>query len=378
MDVRPIRCRATRSVAVSLMAAILMSLLFSAPVTIAQDAASTPPAVESAADVVERVAPAVVTVYNLTTLQGGLGQQSETVPQGAGTGFIIDDDGHIVTNWHVTTGGEEYAVQLFDGTTVPAELIGEDPRDDLAVIQIDSANVPAAVDFGDSDALRPGDPVLAIGSPLGQFSNTVTEGIVGGLGRDNFGAASRSNFCQTYSNLIQHDAAINPGNSGGPLFNMQGEVIGVNTLGLPVDQSGTPLQGLFFAVPSKTVITAAEQLIANGQISAPYIGVQSEQITPADAEANDLPVQAGNYVVDVTGDAPADQAGLQNGDIITAIDGTEITLQEPLGGLIIEQYLPGDEVEVTIIRDGEEQTVDLTIGEAPAEEFAKCTVDTGR
>jgi len=345
-------------------------------VAVSQQGATDPPPAEdddmSAADVVEQVAPAVVTVYNLDVLEGEFGQEAQEVPQGTGTGFIIDEEGHIVTNWHVVTGGDRYAVQLYDGTLVEADLIGEDPRDDLAVVKIDPASVPATVGFGDSDALRPGEGVLAIGSPLGQFTNTVTEGIVSGLGRDNLGTGN--NFCQTYADLIQHDAAINPGNSGGPLFNMAGEVIGVNTLGLPTGNGGTPLQGLFFAVPSSTVITAAEQLIANGTISAPYIGVRTEDINAAVAEANNLPVEFGNLVVEVSPDSPADRAGLQPEDIITAVDGTAITQEQSLGGLIIDQYQPGDTVQLTIIRDGDEQTVDLTIGEAPAEVFEACTL----
>jgi 2-alkenal reductase len=354
----------------------LIAVLFSTQGTLAQ---GTPPAATeemSAADVVEQVAPAVVTVYNLDVLEGGLGQQQETVRQGAGTGFIIDEEGHIVTNWHVVTGGEQYAVQLYDGTLVDAELIGEDPRDDLAVVKIDPASVPATVEFGDSEALRPGEGVIAIGSPLGQFTNTVTEGIVSSLGRDALG--SGASICQNYSNLIQHDAAINPGNSGGPLFNMQGEVIGVNTLGLPVDQSGTPLQGLFFAVPSATVVTAAEQMIATGTISAPYLGVLDPiPLNAALAEANDLPVDAGVYITDVQPNGPAAEAGLEAQDIITAIDGTEISQDQSLATILQENYQPGDTVQLTIVRDGEEQTLDLTIGEASEEVFESCTLQAG-
>jgi len=361
-----------KSLSVSLVAMVMGGLLFFPAATLAQDTTPTASEDRSAADVVEQVAPAVVTVYNLDVLEGGFGQQAQTVPQGVGTGFIIDEEGHVVTNWHVVTGGEQYAVQLSDGTLVEAELIGEDPRDDLAVVKIDPASVPATVAFGDSDALRPGEGVIAIGSPLGQFTNTVTEGIVSGLGRDNLGTGN--NFCQTYANLIQHDAAINPGNSGGPLFNMRGEVIGVNTLGLPTGDGGTPLQGLFFAVPASTVITAAEQLIANGTISAPYIGVMSEDINPGIAEANNLPVDFGNLVVEVSPNSPADEAGLQPEDIITAIGGTQISQEQSLGSIIVEEHQPGDTVQLTIVRNGEEQTVDLTIGEAPAEIFEACTL----
>lgn len=377
MNSRFTHAPARKSVTMSLIATMIGALLLFPPVTIAQDAVSTPVEQRSAADVVEQVAPAVVTVYNLNALEGleAIGQEQETVPQGAGTGFIIDEQGHIVTNWHVVTGGEQYQVQLYDGTLVEAQLIGEDVRDDLAVVKIDPANVPAVVGFGDSDALRPGDAVLAIGSPLGQFSNTVTQGIVSGTGRDDLG--SDSNFCRSYANLIQHDAAINPGNSGGPLFNMDGEVIGVNTLGLPVDQSGTPLQGLFFAVPSETVVTASQQLIANGRISAPYVGIRSESIDPGVAAANNLPVDAGDYVAEISDDAPADQAGLESGDIITAVDGIAITPQLSLGSIILDEYQPGDTIQLTVVRDGSEETVDLTIGEAPPEAFEDCVLETG-
>lgn len=366
MQARSRHTPATVAASTSLVATIVIAMLFSAPATIAQDAPSTPIEQRSAADVVEQVASAVVTVYNI-------GQQGK----GAGTGFIIDDQGHIVTNWHVVTGGDRYVVELFDGTVVEAQLIGEDPRDDLAVVKIDPASVPAVVGFGDSDALRPGETVIAIGSPLGDFQNTVTQGIVGGLGRDTFGDQSQSNFCQTYANLIQHDAAINPGNSGGPLFNLSGEVIGVNTLGLPVGPDGTPLQGLFFAVPSETVITAAQQMIANGQISAPYVGVSSQTILPGEARVQNLPVENGDVVQQVTGNSPADDAGLQEGDIITAVDGTQLTVEESLGGIIVEEYLPGDQVQLTIYRDGEEETINLTIGEAPPEVFEDCVLETG-
>lgn len=357
-----------------ILAVALFASLFTwslSSLTATAGAQSTPSAAQpSLADVVARVAPAVVTVYNLDVLEGmGALSEDESNPQGVGSGFIIDQEGHVVTNWHVTNGGDAYAVQFADGTTVDAELIGEDPRDDLAVVKIAPEAVPATVAFGDSDALRPGDPVFAIGTPLGAFANTVTEGIVGGLGRDQLGGAS--SLCQNYADLVQHDAAINPGNSGGPLFNMAGEVIGVNTLGLPTDPSGLPLQGLFFAVPGNLVSDVAQQLIESGSISAPYIGVQSASIDPAVAAANDLPVDQGNYVDQVEGGSPADDAGLEQGDIITAVDGTEITLERTLPNILLD-YQPGDEIELAILRDGDEQTVALTLGEAPADVLEAC------
>jgi len=360
------------AIRVAVAAAILVSLFAWSigPFTSAAMAQSTDAATQQVlADIVETVAPAVVTVYNLDALEGmDAGSQPDPI-QGVGSGFIIDEEGHVVTNWHVTTGGEAYAVQFADGTTVEAELIGEDPRDDLAVVKIAPEAVPASVPFGDSDALRPGEPVFAIGSPLGQFSNTVTEGIVSGLGRDQLGGPG--SFCQNYADLIQHDAAINPGNSGGPLFNMAGEVVGVNTLGLPTDPTGLPLQGLFFAVPGNLVNDVAQQLIATGSISAPYIGISSTSLDPAIAAANDLPVDQGNFVQGVEEGSPAEDAGLEEGDIVTAVDGTEISLARTLPNILLD-YQPGDEIELTVLRDDDEQTLPLTLGEAPEQLLEDC------
>jgi 2-alkenal reductase len=336
---------------------------------IAQGGVATPTGEEmTPTDVVAQVAPAVVTVLNLQVGEGAPAGQSTT--RGSGTGFIIDDEGHIVTNWHVVTGGEEFAVMLYDGTSLEADLIGSDPRDDLAVVKIDPGSVPRTVSFGDSDALLPGQSVLAIGSPLGAFTNTVTLGIVSALGRNEFASGS---ICQNYSNLIQHDAAINPGNSGGPLFNLQGEVVGVNTLGLPQDQGGTPIQGLFFAVPSSTVTEVAQQLIATGTIEHPYLGINMVPIDPALANQNQLPVDAGMYVTAVTAESPAAAAGIQEGDIIRAIEGQELTATFSLADGLFE-HAPGETVSLTVLRNGEEQDVSITLGQAPAELFAQCTL----
>lgn len=284
---------------VSLALAILLALgalgtsVVLAPVA-AQDTAT---AEMSKVEVVERVSPAVVTVYNLAQDPGLFGQGGQTMPQDVGTGFIIDDDGHIVTNWHVVEGGDAFSVALSDGTQVEAELIGTDPRDDLAVVKIDPSVVPATVPFGDSSQLRPGQEVLAIGSPLGAFTNSVTAGIVSGLGRNQL--YSNSPTCQSYSNLIQHDAAINEGNSGGPLFNMQGEVVGVNTLGVPMSSSGVPVQGLFFAVPSSTVQTAVQQMIETGTVMQPYIGISYFAIDSVMANQYDLPIDHGIIIDEI-------------------------------------------------------------------------------
>jgi S1-C subfamily serine protease len=216
--------------------------------------------------------------------------------------------------------------------------------------------------------------VLAIGSPLGAFTNTVTGGIVSAIGRNELGG--ESNFCQNYSNLIQHDAAINQGNSGGPLFNLSGEVVGVNTLGIPTSDQGLPVQGLFFAVPANTVTVAVQQLIETGTIEQPYFGISSIQIDPTTASANDLPVDYGVYVADVEAGGPAAEAGLQPDDIVTAIDGTKITFETPLSDILFN-YHPGDTVALTVLRGGEETTVNMTLGQAPQELFEQCTLQGG-
>lgn len=320
-------------------------------------------------DLVEAVNPAVVTVYNLTYLENNdnLGS-TETITQGAGTGFVVDEEGHIVTNWHVVTTGDEFAVEMYNGKLVPADLVGMDARDDLAVVKIDPSEVLGVVELGDSDALRPGQTVVAIGSPLGQFQNTVTAGIVSALDRDGFGGLSN---CQNYSNLIQHDAAINPGNSGGPLFNLQGEVVGVNTLGIPLSPDGTPVQGLYFAVPSNMVKTIATQLIEDGHISAPYIGITQQPVSEGQFAANNLDYPGGAVITDIGVDSPAEDAGLLVNDVILQIDGRQISAETSLANILLD-YAPGDTVTLTVLRDGEEIEVQLVFGTLPQEVLDDC------
>ena len=248
--------------------------------------------------VVERVRSSVVTVVNEQVGQSPF--SSSTMPQeaGRGTGFIIDEQGHIVTNEHVVRSGDAFEVILANGERRQAQLVGKDRFSDLAVIRMNDGEIPAMLDFGNSDALHVGQPVLAIGSPLGEFTNTVTDGIVSALNRDFPGAASQGSAA--YSNLIQHDAAINPGNSGGPLVDAQGQIIGVNTLGIPVvPGQGTPVQGIFFAIPSNVVSEITEQLIQSGRVSYPYLGVEVQPITREIASQFDLPADHGVYVMSV-------------------------------------------------------------------------------
>ncbi len=307
-------------------------------------------------DVVQQVSPAVVTVIN-EQQRGSLG--GNTQEAGSGTGFIIDDQGHIVTNWHVVDGGDQFEVIFADGTSRPATLVGSDEISDLAVVQVEG-DVPAIVSLGDSDALQPGQSVLAIGSPLGTFINTVTEGIVSALGRN----LPEVGF---YTNLIQHDAAINPGNSGGPLFNLRGEVVGVNTLGITEGASGVSAQGLFFAIPSNTVKEITAKLIADGEVVYPYLGVEGAvAITEQTASENDLPVDYGVYLQGVVAGGPSADAGLRVGDIILALDGQEINAQNTLTEVLFA-HQPGETVTASVQRGNEQLDVEITLGERPTE-----------
>jgi 2-alkenal reductase len=314
-------------------------------------------------EIVEKVGPSVVTVINEQQVSGSVGQGSDLMqPVGSGSGFILDDQGHVVTNNHVVEGGDQFEVVFSDGTKQSAELVGADPTSDLAVVKV-SGELPGSVPLADSNELKPGQSVLAMGSPLGAFTNTVTDGIVSGLGRSLPSEPGTS----VYTNLIQHDAPINPGNSGGPLFDLYGQVIGVNTIGIPLTPDGIPAQGLFFAIPSNTVKKITDQLIATGKVSYPYLGIANPvAIDPVLAAQNDLPIDHGVYITDISPDSPAAQAGIQAGDIITAINGEPIDQTHPLEEFLFE-HQPGDSVELTVQRGQEELKVQVTLGERPSQ-----------
>ncbi|MFT4038092.1 MAG: trypsin-like peptidase domain-containing protein [Thermomicrobiales bacterium] len=321
-----------------------------------------PPALETPAEpstapeltpvqVVEKVGPAVVTVINEQLSEDG----TETVPAGSGSGFILDEDGHIVTNQHVVDGGVAFVVVLADGREEPATLIGADANADVAVLKIDT-KVPAVANLGNSDALLPGQSVLALGSPLGTFTNTVTEGIVSALGR----TVPDEDGGPELLNLIQHDAAINPGNSGGPLVTLTGEVVGINTLGI-IDA-----QGLFFAVPAETVRNVAAKLIADGAIEYPYLGLQLTQLDDETILRWGLDVEEGFYVSGVVANTPAEAAGMQTGDIVTAINGERVGERLSMVGALF-QYQPGDTVQLTVQRGYVSFRVEVTLSNRPAD-----------
>jgi len=311
----------------------------------------------SAVDVVKAVSPAVVTVVN----EQRVGMQnggSSLQPVGSGTGFIIDQNGHIITNWHVVDGGSKFQVVFADGTTKAATLVGSDEISDLAVVKVDG-NVPGVVPLGDSDAVQVGESVLAIGSPLGNFQNTVTEGIVSATNRDFPGDGSTQS---QYNNLIQHDAAINPGNSGGPLIDFSGQVIGVNTLGISVDNQGQPVQGLFFAIPSNSVKKVTDALIKDGKVTYPYFGISYQSNSAAAAAQLNLSTDQGVIVMDVPSSGPAADAGIQPGDVITKVGDYELTAQTTFSEALFN-YKPGDTIDVTVVRDGKDMTVKVTLGD---------------
>jgi 2-alkenal reductase len=309
-------------------------------------------------EVVKRVSPAVVTVINRQVVGD---ETADPQSAGAGTGFIIDDDGHIVTNAHVVANGEDFVVILADGEDREAKLVGADEISDLAVLDMEG-DVPATVPLGDSDALQVGQTVLAIGSPLGAFTNTVTQGIVSALGRSGDTLTSLGANAQYYTNLIQHDAAISPGNSGGPLFNLAGEVVGVNTLGVTDTGDGRIAQGLFFAIPSSTVIKISGRLIEDGEVVYPYFGVGTIPITFDIAAQNDLPVDYGAYVESVEEGSGADEAGIREGDIILTIDGQRIDQDNPFVEVLFN-HEPGETVEVDFQRGDDERSVEVELGE---------------
>ncbi len=326
------------------------------PVTAQDQPASLPTvavvAPNDAISVVQQVGNSVVTVINQQMFQG-----FDTVqPVGSGTGFIVDQQGHIVTNWHVVQGGDDFLVILSNGERRAATLVGSDQISDLAVVKIDG-ELPAVASFGDSDALQVGESILAIGSPLGTFTNTVTEGIVSALGRDLPGS--------NYNNLIQHDAAINPGNSGGPLFNMQGQVVGVNTLGVS-EENGQSIQGLFFALPGNQVNLIVTRLIADGQVVYPFFGITYKTINWQISAQADLSVDNGVYISAISAGGPAEAAGLQPGDIVVSIDGVAIDEQNAFAEVLFT-HQPGDSVAVEVMRGNEPFSTTLTLTERPVD-----------
>ena len=310
----------------------------------------------------EMVSPSVVVI---TTEQVVYSQWSwygqNQVESGAGSGVIISSDGYILTCAHVVSGASQITVTIGD-TDYTATVVGEDDTSDVAVLKIDATGLtPATV--GDSDSLSVGDSVLAVGNPLGELGGTVTSGIVSALNRSV--TIQGSSSVNTMS-LIQMDASVSPGNSGGGLFNMNGELIGL----VNAKSSSSDAEGLGFAIPINDAIQVAQDLLENGYVSGrPYMGITYIAVTDAQTAAQFNVNAYGVYVVDVVQGGPADKAGLKVGDRIVSIDGTEIAQKDDLGTLM-QQHTAGDTLSITVARDGQMQTVSLTLGEKNASNTA--------
>jgi 2-alkenal reductase len=305
---------------------------------------------------VQKVGPAVVTVVGSIpgqqTFFGFTGDQTVS-----GSGVFISDQGYILTNNHVVEGTREVSIVLSDGTEESAAIVGTDQYSDIAVLKTDG-KIPAVATLGNSDVLDPGESVIAIGSPLGNFKNTVTVGVVSATGR----SIDTGNGYQI-EDLIQTDAAINHGNSGGPLVDLAAEVIGINTLIVRNTNSGDVAEGLGFAIPVNTAQAIAQQIIQKGYFARPYIGINYQPIDPNIAARYNLPAQWGVYVTDVSNNSPASDAGLQQGDIITKIG--DVTLDETHAYVnTLFTFKPGDQVTLNVLRDGKEVQVQITLGEA--------------
>jgi S1-C subfamily serine protease len=304
----------------------------------------------------ERVGPAVVKISTKGSTEDPFGG----IPSGVGSGFIYDADGWILTNRHVVTDASTLTVELKDGRRFEGKVYGIDTLTDLAVVKVEAADLPVAP-LGKSDGLKIGQLVVAIGSPLGTYSFSVTSGIVSGTGRDiQVDNGTRIN------NLIQTDAAINPGNSGGPLADASGSVVGINTA------VATDSSGIGFAIPVDIARPIMEQAVQGEELSRPWIGIRFQNIDLQVQKDRGLAVDTGALVNNdggtgpaVQGDSPAAAAGIRDGDIIQAINGIGIDQEHPLDALLV-QFAPGETVTLDVLRDGAAVKVEVTLGTRPA------------
>lgn len=293
--------------------------------------------------------------------QGRQQQPQERVEHGIGSGVIVTPDGYIVTNAHVVNNATKIQVAMSNQSIYTAKLIGIDKLNDIAVIRIEKKNLPT-IAWGDSGALRPGQTVLAFGSPFGLFKFSVTRGIISALDRPNMDASNRYKPGQ----FIQTDAAINPGNSGGPLVNAHGELIGINTF---IYSGSGSFAGAGFAIPSQTVKTIAEALMKDGVVHHGYIGVTLTEMTPELADSFNLPELSGVAISEVRTDSPASRAGLKHDDVIRELNGRKITSSSALQAEL-SMTAPGTEVSLGILREGKPITIKVKVGELDAKSEA--------
>ena len=354
-------------------AGVGLALLGAAALDVMPAEARTPP--DSFADLAEKLLPQVVNISTMQAIEGRSGMELPQLPPGSpfeeffkeffernrpeqrrrrgtalGSGFIVDPRGYVVTNNHVIQGADEITVILHDDTRLEAELVGRDAKTDLAILKVKTDKSLSAVTWGDSDAIRVGDWVLAIGNPFG-LGGTVTAGIVSARGRDiNAGP---------YDDFLQTDASINKGNSGGPMFDMAGEVIGINTA--IFSPSGGSV-GIGFAIPASTAYPVIRQLIEHGEVRRGWLGVHIQAVTGEIAETLGLEKAMGALVASVIKDGPAEKGGLDAGDVIIRFDGKEVSEMRRLPRIVADTAV-GKAAEVVVWRDRKELTLAVTIGE---------------
>lgn len=314
----------------------------------------------SIAEIASKVTPGVVSIVTEVKTTGFFGQTSTSTA--AGTGMIVTKDGYVLTNKHVIEGANSIQIVLDDGTTYSdIAIVGQDPSNDVAFLKIKNANDLPTVELGDSKTITAGQQVIAIGNALGQFQNTITSGIISGTGRAITATSSDYSSSESLTDMIQTDAAINAGNSGGPLVNAAGQVIGINTA------TSSEADGIGFAIPISSVKGMLKNIINHNSSDRAYLGIYYISITPDVAKAYNLPVSSGAYVYSpsqysaIVVGGPADKAGLKEKDVITKINGIAVGKSGSVSTLIGE-YAPGDTVQITVIRDGKERAVNVTLG----------------
>jgi len=313
----------------------------------------------SIAAVAEKVGPSVVSIVtqaNVSSYYGG-----STLSEAAGTGVIISKDGYVMTNNHVIDGATTVTVVDSKGAIYKdVKIIGRDPLNDIAFLKVTSDTEFTPAQLGNSSTIRTGQQVVAIGNALGQYSNTVTSGIISGVGRSVTAQSDMGAHAESLTDLIQTDASINPGNSGGPLVNMSGQIIGINTA---VAQDSN---GIGFAIPINSTKGVLAGVIETGKVNRGYLGVSYITITPDVANEYKLSVETGAYIhansvtSAVSAHSPADKAGLKDGDIITKVNNETVGINGSLGS-ILGEYRPGDKVIITYIRDGKSQTTTVVL-----------------
>ena len=313
----------------------------------------------SIADIANKVSESVVSIVSSTKARDFFGQSYSS--SAAGTGIIVSEDGYILTNKHVISDATSVYVVLDDGTTYEeVDIVATDPLNDVAFLKIKDASGLKAATLGDSKTLSVGQQVIAIGNALGQYQNTVTSGIISGLGRSLEASDGTGYNVETLSDMIQTDAAINSGNSGGPLVNAAGEVIGINTA------TSSSAENMGFAIPISSVKGMLKQLVESGEASRAYLGVYTVEITPEISKAYDLPVSSGAYLYSssaysaIVSGSPASKAGLKDKDIVAAVNGVKVGVAGTLSDLVGE-YKPGDTVQLTVVREGKEIAVNVTL-----------------